>query len=69
MANVTMSDIYDLARRLNAQSTELTGDPLTIPVPVGDNGEQGVKLYLWGMNPLDFLNLDDCAEWMTSQLI
>lgn len=69
MPKTTMDDIYALAKRLNAQSREQTGHPLTIPDPEGPNGEWGVKLYIWGMNPLDFLNLDDCAEWMTSQLV
>lgn len=69
MDKATMDDIYALAKRLNAQSMERTGDPRTIPVPEGPNGEWGVRLYLWGMSPLGFLNLDDCAEWLSSQLV
>lgn len=69
MDKATMDDIYALCKRLNVQSVEQTGDPRVIPFPDGDNGEWGVRLCLWGMSPLEFLNLDDCAEWLTSQLV
>ena len=69
MDKATMDDIYALCKRLNVQSVEQTGDPRVIPFPDGDNDEWGVRLCLWGMSPLEFLNLDDCGEWLTSQLV